>query len=220
MFFWGADVNSDIWLNLFKLGVKTDTDFSPFWIILSSPSSSQPGPSFPGTSQKPTVLSIFLPVGLPSLLTASDRDLGTEEKGSLTCLALNRGQITCHMLGCSWISGAVFLPGPQPLGKTHIDFYYLLFHQCLTFPFPFLEHSRTTFYFIFYLTWCLAFLPAPKVHAKSCPYKLWSTQRRDQMVNYPGCLWTRQGARDNEIHGAAVSRVAHPFSSFCYKEVW
>lgn len=192
--------------------------FLLFGLFYPVPQSSQPGPSFPGTSQKPTVPSIFLPIGLPSLLTASDRDLGTEEKGSLTCLALNRGQITCHMLGCSWISGAAFLPGPHPLGKTHIDFYFLLFHQCLTF--PFLEHSRTTFYFIFYLPWCLASLLALKVHAKSCPYKLWRTQRKDQMVNYPGCLWTRQGTRDKEIHGAAVRRVAHPLSSFCYKEVW
>lgn len=64
-------------------------------IILSSPSGFRSEPSLPGTSQKPSVLSIFLSVTLLSLFTASDADLGAEEKGSRTCLALNTGQITC-----------------------------------------------------------------------------------------------------------------------------
>lgn len=90
-----------------------------------------------------------------------------------------------------WFSSAGFLPGHQALGKTHRwhrDFYFLLFLQCLAFPFTLPEHLRSTFYFIFYLKWCMATLPAPSVHNKSCPHKPWSTQRKGQLANYPGCL--------------------------------
>lgn len=94
--------------------MKTDVDFSGFWIILSSPQVPSLDPPFLEHSRKPVFSVSSNLVAIPIPLTASDTD-PVLRKRVPHFLALNSGKSHARNF-C--LSGAAFLPGPQLLWKT------------------------------------------------------------------------------------------------------